>query len=131
MLGISVTAQQPPPGSARAETPTFRTGIKLIDIDVYVTDKDGHFVKDLKKEDFEIIEDGKPQDLQAFTFVDLPVPSASSISTPAPPEPDVVTNTASAGRLYVIVLDSPSTAAPPGFEFIGGPAYAVMVKRVA
>ena len=42
------TAPQSPPSTA-AQTPAFRSAVKLIDIDVLVTDKDGHFVKDLTK----------------------------------------------------------------------------------
>jgi VWFA-related protein len=118
-IGIGVTAQ----------TPTFRSGVKLIDIDVYVTDKDGQFVKDLTRDDFEVIEDGKPQDLQTLTFVDLPIAAAPAAPVAKGPEPDVVTNSGTPGRLYVIVLDSASTwHAPPT---VGGVAYPVFVKRVA
>src|SRR5262249_15587147 len=70
-VGIGISGQTSAPSASHQE-PTFRSGIKLIDLDVYVTDQDGHFVKDLTKDDFEIVEDGKPQDLQAFTFIDLP-----------------------------------------------------------
>ena len=51
-VGVTLTAQAPAPAGARQPaTPTFRTGTKLIDLDVYVTDKDGHFVKDLTRDD--------------------------------------------------------------------------------
>jgi VWFA-related protein len=93
-----------------AQTPTFRSGVKLIDIDVYVTDQDGQFVKNLTRDDFEIIEDGQPQDLQAITFVDLPFDTERRVPADAnAPEPDVVTNQTVDGRLYVLLIDSPST----------------------
>ncbi len=131
VAGIGMRAQAPTSRDTRQEpTPTFRSGVKLIDLDVYVTDKDGHFVKDLTRSDFEILEDGKPQDLQTFTFVDLPISSSTSTPAAAPvSEPDVVSNQGAEGRLYVIVMDSPSTwAAPPA---VGNLTYAVVAKRTA
>ena len=62
--------------------PTFRTGIKLIDIDVYVTDKDGHFVKDLTKDELEIVEDGRVQPIETLAFVDLPMTLPAPSPTP-------------------------------------------------
>jgi VWFA-related protein len=130
-VAAGMRAQAPSPAGTRQEsTPTFRSGVKLIDIDVYVTDKDGHFVKDLTRNDFEILEDGKPQDLQTFTFVDLPISSSSTTPSSAPvSEPDVVTNQGAEGRLYVIVMDSPSTWAAPAS--VGSVTYAEVVKRTA
>ncbi|MGB8507475.1 MAG: VWA domain-containing protein, partial [Pyrinomonadaceae bacterium] len=76
----------------------------LVQIDVSVTDKKGRPVADLKDEDFEIYEDGRPQKITNFSFVSggatsRPAPGALSGSTarnradstatdvaPAPPE---------------------------------------------
>jgi VWFA-related protein len=124
-VGVSLTAQTPTPAATtQGPTPTFRAGVKLVDLDVYVTDKDGHFVKDLTREDFEIREDGKPQDLQAFTFVDLPVETRVTTQPASGPEPDVVTNRSVDGRLYVLLLDSESTRGCPGN------AYVLLVRRL-
>src|SRR5262245_66401594 len=52
-------AQQPaqtagqPAQSAPSQTPTFKVQVDYVDVDVLVTDKEGRFVRDLKKEDFE------------------------------------------------------------------------------
>ena len=55
-------AQQPAtPPAAPSEQPIFRTGINTVRVDVIVTDRQGNPVTDLKLEDFEIQEDGKPQ----------------------------------------------------------------------
>jgi hypothetical protein len=45
----TVQGQAAPPASQATpqNTPTFRTGVRLIDLDVFVTDKDGKFVGDL------------------------------------------------------------------------------------
>ena len=44
----------------------FRTGVDLTTFAVTVTDRKGNIVSDLKKEDFDVFEDDKPQTLQYF-----------------------------------------------------------------
>jgi VWFA-related protein len=56
LLGASSSAQKARP---------FQN-VDLVDIDVVVTDADGRPVTDLKKEDFDVREDGKPVALQTF-----------------------------------------------------------------
>src|SRR6187402_659446 len=109
-LGAAGDAQTPSPA---VQTPTFRSSVRLIDVDVFVTDQGGRPIKGLTQDDFELLEDGKPQDIRAFTPVDLPVDVQESSRSDAAnrPEPDVVTNT-DPGRLYVIVLDSPYVQFP-------------------
>jgi VWFA-related protein len=90
---------------------TFRSSVKLIDIDVLVTDRDGHFIRDLTRDDFEILEDGKKQEVAAFSFVDLPIESAAAApaAKTSMAEPDVVSNAAASGRIFALLLDSPSS----------------------
>ena len=54
---------QPPPSQTQPGDPqaTFRAGINYVAVDVIVTDKKDNPVIDLKKEEFEVFEDGKPQ----------------------------------------------------------------------
>ncbi|HJU42605.1 MAG TPA: VWA domain-containing protein [Vicinamibacterales bacterium] len=54
---------------AQPEQPVFRTGINTVRVDVIVTDRQGNPVTDLKLEDFEILEDGKPQKAETFRLV--------------------------------------------------------------
>jgi len=61
------TDQPPAPGQA----PVFRTGINFVRVDVIVSDKAGNAVGDLKPEDFEISEQGKPQKVETFKLVSL------------------------------------------------------------
>lgn len=51
-----------------AATPrqTFRAGVSLVRVPVVVTAKDGSLVRGLSKDDFQLTEDGKPQDVQFF-----------------------------------------------------------------
>jgi Ca-activated chloride channel family protein len=48
------------------ETPTFRIDTKLVNLWVNVTDQTGAIVGSLKKDDFKITEDGRPQDIAIF-----------------------------------------------------------------
>ncbi|MGQ0732702.1 MAG: VWA domain-containing protein [Acidobacteriota bacterium] len=54
-------------GQASSAQPTFKTGIDLVTFGVTVTDRRGNLVTDLSREDFEIVEDSRPQPLQFFT----------------------------------------------------------------
>lgn len=49
---------------------TFRAGVDLATFGVTVVDRKGNLVTDLGRDDFEVIEDGKPQDVRYFAFGD-------------------------------------------------------------
>ena len=49
-----------------AQQATFRAGTELVSITATVSDRRGQFLTDLTREDFEVLEDGKPQTLQQF-----------------------------------------------------------------
>ena len=55
------------------ELPTFRGGVRVIEVDAIVRDRDGNFVDNLTKDDFELLEDGRRQDIQNLSMVKLPV----------------------------------------------------------
>ena len=95
-ITTAVSAQQP--------APTFRAQVEAVQVDVFVTDRDGNPVRDLRLEDFELLEDGRPQTITSFSEVIIPitVPPPFSAGTP---RPDVATNSGGEGRLYVIALD--------------------------
>jgi VWFA-related protein len=86
---------------------TFKVEVNSIEEDVRVLDKAGTFVRGLTRDDFQIIENGKPQKIATFGLVDLPfTPFEPSGDSPLPIESDVVSNQHSQdGRLYLIVLD--------------------------
>ena len=56
---------QPPP-----QQPTFRTGVNLVRVDAYPS-RDGKIVRDLTAADFEVLEDGVPQKIESFQFVEF------------------------------------------------------------
>ncbi|HEY6614162.1 MAG TPA: VWA domain-containing protein, partial [Vicinamibacterales bacterium] len=53
--------------------PRFRGGIDLVSVTATVTDGDGRFVADLRKEDISVYEDGKRQTLTQFTRERVPI----------------------------------------------------------
>jgi VWFA-related protein len=116
MLGAAgATAQQPPPTAAQG-TPvaTFRAEANYIEVDAVVTDAQGRIVTDLSQAEFEVLEDGRPQRIGAFSLVALPVDGTTARRQPAPASTsapaDVVTNTDADGRIYLLVLDDLHTA---------------------
>jgi len=65
------TAQAPAPPTGPDGQPIFRTGINFVRVDVIVSDKNGNPVADLKPEDFEVVEQGRPQSIETFKLVSL------------------------------------------------------------
>jgi VWFA-related protein len=101
---LGAAQQQPPPAA------TFQVEVNFVDVDAVVTDERGNFVGDLTKDDFELLDDGKPQEISAFSLVDIPLPSATARPAPAVAS-DVKSNAQPiSGRLYVIVLDDLNVA---------------------
>jgi Ca-activated chloride channel homolog len=68
---------------ARVGLPTFRSGVELVPLSVTVTDRQGRFVGDLTRENFEIFEDGVPQDISFFEGGHVPIDLAVLIDTSA------------------------------------------------
>src|SRR2546422_5760151 len=89
------------------QPPTFKVEVDYVEVDALVTDQRGNFVRDLKKEDFQVLEDGKPQTITNFSLVDIPIERADRPLFAAQPiEPDVKSNARPFdGRVYVMVLD--------------------------
>jgi VWFA-related protein len=64
--------QQPSaPATGPDGQPVFRTGINFVRVDVIVSDRAGNAVGDLKPEDFEVVEQGKPQAIETFKLISL------------------------------------------------------------
>ena len=99
---------QAPQAAPRQQPPlTFRAEINYIEVDARVLDAQGKFIPDLKAGDFQVLEDGKPQAVTAFSLVNIPVERQERpLFASKPIEPDVRTNLQAAdGRIYLIVLD--------------------------
>ena len=114
LILVAAAAQAPapaqPPAAPRPSPQppvTFKVEVNYVEIDASVTDAQGAFVRNLTRDDFQVIEDGKPQALTAFSMVDIPIersdpPLFSKTAIP----PDVATNrTPFEGRVFVLVID--------------------------
>lgn len=75
LLGACATATVVAGG---LQAPTFRGRVDLVNLSVTVTDKKGSLVTALRPEDFQILEDGRPQTIRYFATgevqADLPAP---------------------------------------------------------
>jgi len=91
-----------------AQTPTFRSGVELVEVAVLVRDRDGRFVPDLTQADFEIVEQGAAQKIVAFDRVALPiVQPAADRARELTVARDVSSNERVAdSRIFVLVLDA-------------------------
>src|SRR5438128_9713741 len=71
--------QTPQPTQPADDDEVVRITTSLVQTDVVVTDKDGRQITDLKPEDFEILENGKPQNITNFSYVSA-APAAAADS---------------------------------------------------
>ena len=116
----ALSAQTPAPAAQQPATPaaptqdgaqpTFRVNIDLVTMDAIVRNPQDQFVADLTKDDFQILEDGVPQDVSSFTLVHggrvhnllaPPPPPAQEgvILPPSRPRNDTT------GRIFLIIVD--------------------------
>lgn len=66
---LGAQGQQPtPPATQAQQRPVFRGGTHFVRVDAYPL-KDGKIVEGLQAEDFEVLEDGKPQKIESFDFL--------------------------------------------------------------
>jgi VWFA-related protein len=103
ILVASVLFAQSP---ADQQKPTFRAGVNYVRVDAYPTAK-GRPVTDLLKDDFEILEDGVPQTVDAFEHVVIRAAPGTALRA----EPATVreSNEAAANprsRLFVVFIDT-------------------------
>ena len=106
LAAVTVNTAQPP-GRASPQD-RFRSGVELVEVDVIVTDSNGHPVRGLTQADFTIREDGTPVGIVSFDAIDLPAPD--TIELPSPPAigsgASIGDNLrALEGSIYLILLD--------------------------
>jgi len=110
--GLSAQTPATPQANAAAqqERPTFKVQVDLVTSDIIVRDEKGNFIPDLKKDEFEIFEDGTKQDITSMTVVTggrvtnvlappPPPPPEGIILPPSRPRNDV------SGRIFLFFVD--------------------------
>src|SRR5437870_6293257 len=107
-------AQAPPPPApakpAQPQKPTFTVRIDLVTNDVIIRDEKGNFVPDVKKDEFEIFEDGVKQDIISMTVV-TGGRVTNLLAPPPPPPPEGIilpprkTVSDTSGRIFLFFVD--------------------------
>jgi VWFA-related protein len=88
-----------------SERLSFRLDADFVEVAAVVSDSAGRVVADLDREDFRILEDGRPQEIAAFAFIDLPRRPRPRTPRGEFFEPDVQTNSQASGRLLLLLID--------------------------
>ena len=85
------------------EDEVVRITSKLVQVDAVVTDKDGKQITDLQPEDFEVTENGKPQEITNFSYVKIegtrPAAPGPAPSTERPRNREAVARSVPPARL--------------------------------
>jgi hypothetical protein len=112
-LSAQTPAQKPAAPSNTAKTqerPTFKVQVDLVTSDIIVRDEKGNFIPDLKKEEFEIYEDGVKQDISSMTVV-TGGRVTNVLAPPPPPPPEGIVlppsrpRTDVSGRIFLFFVD--------------------------
>jgi len=109
-------AQNPVPGQFQSQQPetVIRINVNLVQMDAVVTDAKGKHVNDLTADDFEILQDGKPQQITNFSYIDTTpgVPAAAPAPHPVskkgarvPPPPPTMLKPSQVRRTVAVVVD--------------------------
>jgi len=111
-LGAPSNPPQQPQAGRPTPPVTFKVEVNYVEVDAVVLDRQGDFVGNLARDDFQVLEDGKPQKISTFSFVNMPVQRVEKpLFSPQPIEPDVRTNARGLdGRIYLLLLDDLHTA---------------------
>jgi VWFA-related protein len=83
LAGVPAAAAEPP------ATPSFGEAMEVhvVNVDVYVTDRNGHRITGLKRDDFMVVEDGKPVGVTNFEELAPRSAPTAQRETPATPPP--------------------------------------------
>lgn len=111
LLCISARGQQQTPTAAASpEAEVVKITTKLVQFDFLVVDKDGAQVQGLKAEDFEVLQDGKPQKITNFSYINTATGQIFKLDkkSSAPPPPKVTS--ANAGRILTFIVDDGNCA---------------------
>jgi VWFA-related protein len=86
-LPLAISAQQPakPAANAPSQKLIDTVDVRVINVDVVVTDKKGNPVRGLTKDDFVIFENGVEKPLSNFYAVDAAQPATTATATPGSP----------------------------------------------
>jgi VWFA-related protein len=102
---VAVATAQDRPVSEQQQ-PTFRTGIQTVRVDLYAT-RDGEPVRDLRREEVQVFEDGVPQQLETFERIVFAEPGSAPVVDPQTAAERRKLATDHRARLFVLFLTAP------------------------
>jgi VWFA-related protein len=94
-----------------ADQNVIRINVNLVQVDAVVTDSHDHLVPNLEATDFQVLQDGKPQKITNFSYINVKPPdnaTAPVVVAPkkgVPPPPPVMVKPEQARRLIALVVD--------------------------
>jgi VWFA-related protein len=108
-LALAVAAESTLSGQAERSQPSFPARAEAITVDVVVLDQDGHPVGGLTKDDFVLLEGGRPQPIVAFEARQAPAAEAGTRAAEQAALPQRVVSNVGArsarGRVLVLLID--------------------------
>src|SRR2546423_6448734 len=110
--GIAQQRDQQKQAAPQSDQDVVRISTNLVQVDPVVTDSKGKQVTDLRAEEVQILEDGKPQKITNFSYIALestvmsrPAASAKPADKNAPPVPPVRLRPEQVRRTMALVVD--------------------------
>jgi VWFA-related protein len=111
---------KPPDAQSSPGTPVLRVSVRLIQVNVIAEDSNGQQIRDLKKEDFTVLEQGQHQQISLFAqqndaaspalVADSTASTTSSAATPTFFSNHVQSSPSGANSVSVILIDAVNTA---------------------
>ena len=90
---------------ALAQQPVFKSRVEVVQLDVSVLDKNRQPIRGLTQQDFTILDEGKPQQIVAFSMFDFGDADTAATGWMREIAPDVATNEYKESRLFVLIMD--------------------------
>jgi VWFA-related protein len=112
-LAGPLRAQNVAPSDTQAPAATLKLNVKTVLVDVVVTDKSGHVIPGLTKDDFQVLENGKPQTISFFEPNFGATPGAADAAAPPALPPNTFTNVPTVipnDSVNVLLMDALNTA---------------------
>jgi VWFA-related protein len=111
LIAVAALAQAPAPVQKTAPQPILRATTRLVQVSVIVQ-RHGQPVADLKKEDFQIRDNGRPQRIDEFSVQSTTASSLPKAASPLPPgifTNQLVQRPGSPASVTIILLDNTNT----------------------
>ena len=105
-LGIAAVSAAQDRSPSDPQQPTFRTGIQSVRVDVYVT-RGGEPVRDLRREEVQVFEDGVAQNVDTFERIVFAEPGSRPVVDPQTALERRKLATDHRARLFVVFLTAP------------------------